>query len=103
MIPLKVISWKRAMKKAVLFDYIPEEGLEVVEYYDGAFVRSAHDIHEIPAVLKTGRYIDIKSVPFNKKNIMLRDDCRCQYCGRHLHPRDMHVDHVYPRSLWTKK
>lgn len=23
---------------------------------------------------------------------------RCWYCGRHLHPRDFHLDHLVPRS-----
>ena len=29
---------------------------------------------------------------------MLRDHSSCQYCGKHLPPSELTLDHVYPRS-----
>ncbi|HET9957026.1 MAG TPA: HNH endonuclease [Polyangiaceae bacterium] len=37
-------------------------------------------------------------VRLTRKNLMLRDQFQCQYCGRRPHVRDLNVDHVLPRS-----
>jgi len=38
------------------------------------------------------------SVPFSRRNIYLRDDGECQYCGKNLRLSEYTLDHVNPRS-----
>jgi 5-methylcytosine-specific restriction endonuclease McrA len=36
--------------------------------------------------------------PFTRRNLFLRDDFTCQYCGRHCASDHLSIDHVLPRS-----
>ena len=80
-IPLRVISWKRAICLDILGKEIPEEGITVLKYYDD-YVKSAGGLEvQIPAVGMTNRYINVsKKIPLTKHNLMVRDKGRCQYC-----------------------
>jgi 5-methylcytosine-specific restriction endonuclease McrA len=37
-------------------------------------------------------------IRLTRRNLLLRDSYRCQYCGREPGVRDLNVDHVVPRS-----
>ncbi|MFA5023351.1 MAG: HNH endonuclease [Patescibacteria group bacterium] len=37
-------------------------------------------------------------IAFSRKNLLLRDDCRCQYCGIKISKNIATIDHVIPRS-----
>lgn len=53
----------------------------------------------LPEVVVLERYGQIprRTVPFNRKNLFLRDRNRCQYCGTELPTRELTIDHVLPR------
>lgn len=38
------------------------------------------------------------SVPFSRRNIYVRDNGECQYCGKDLKTHEYTLDHVLPRS-----
>jgi len=69
---------------------------EVVETVGEREIGSAAYRFRMPSIIRMLYYImrPHKEVPMTKKNILLRDDHTCQYCGR---PGDT-IDHVYPRS-----
>ncbi|MBX3183696.1 MAG: HNH endonuclease [Polyangiaceae bacterium] len=54
----------------------------------------------VPRVLQLARYDKHPRVELRltRKNLLLRDEGRCQYCGAQPTPRDLNVDHVLPRS-----
>ena len=54
----------------------------------------------VPRVLHLVRYERFPShrVRLTRKNLLLRDDYQCQYCGRHPGVRELNIDHVLPRS-----
>lgn len=54
----------------------------------------------VPRVLHLVRYERLPScrVRLTRKNLLLRDDYQCQYCGRHPGIRELNIDHVLPRS-----
>lgn len=70
----------------------------VLEEYDVEF-RSANFNYRPPSVVALKKYIRLpQRVAFNRKNIFLRDDFRCGYCGEVFSSRDLTFDHVIPQS-----
>jgi 5-methylcytosine-specific restriction endonuclease McrA len=62
----------------------------------------------LPSVIRMLYFIarGRKRVALTKKNVLLRDDYRCAYCGRQIEGRVATVDHVNPKSaggksIWT--
>jgi 5-methylcytosine-specific restriction endonuclease McrA len=53
----------------------------------------------IPEVVVLERYghVPRRGVPFNRRNLYVRDEYRCQYCGRKLEGPEITIDHVRPR------
>lgn len=50
----------------------------------------------VPSVIRLRRYVPVpyqRSMPISRRAIFLRDDHRCQYCGR----RAENIDHVIPK------
>jgi hypothetical protein len=54
----------------------------------------------VPRVLHLHRYDRTPrvTVRLTRRNIMLRDQHQCQYCGKQPPLRDLNIDHVMPRS-----
>ncbi len=54
----------------------------------------------VPRVLHLLRYDRSPrvAVRLTRRNLMLRDQHQCQYCGKRPNVRDLNVDHVMPRS-----
>jgi 5-methylcytosine-specific restriction endonuclease McrA len=91
--PVEVISWEEAfvltwLKKAW-----------AVEYSD-KWVNSATKTFRIPSVIVLFKYIDEKffTLPCTRKNILIRDENQCQYCGKHVKVANLTLDHVIPKS-----
>jgi 5-methylcytosine-specific restriction endonuclease McrA len=90
--PLSVWGFERTMC-AVMKDRV-----SVVEEYDVEF-RSANLTWRPPSVVALKRYVKVpEKVAFNRLNIFLRDDFRCQYCGEQFSSKDLTFDHVIPRA-----
>ena len=70
----------------------------------GELVHSASLRMPMPEVIRLRRFISLpyRPIPFCRKNIMLRDGCCCQYCGAHLPPDQLTLDHVIPISRGGK-
>lgn len=53
-----------------------------------------------PEVILLSRYnrVPCHEAPFTRRNLFLRDDYTCQYCGKRSGSQLLSVDHVHPRS-----
>ncbi len=91
--PLSVCS----VRRAVVMMYLGKA--EMIERFDGKVIRSVYRSYPVPSVVRLGLYIHLprKRVLLSRKNIVKRDNHRCQYCGRTVAP--MTVDHVIPKKL----
>jgi 5-methylcytosine-specific restriction endonuclease McrA len=92
------ISWK----KAVCLVY---KGKAEVLKESRRLIRNAEKTVEImvPKVLrllKLVRVIYKQKVPFSKKNVLVRDNYTCQYCG--TNKVKLTIDHIVPRSRGGK-
>lgn len=92
---LNTVSMKRA------FRLIFREKVEVLSY-DNTVLCSIDARYKVPMVLRlvsTVSRIYSKRVPYSKKNVFIRDEFVCQYCGKeNLLGRDCTVDHVHPQD-----
>jgi len=55
---------------------------------------------QVPRVVRLLNYdrVPRNVVKFNRRNVFLRDENRCQYCSRKFGTHDLSLDHVLPRS-----
>jgi 5-methylcytosine-specific restriction endonuclease McrA len=55
---------------------------------------------QVPRVIRLLRYdlFPKNIVKFNRRNIFLRDENRCQFCGHRFPTQQLSLDHVIPRS-----
>ena len=74
----------------------PLDGYEVVGTTSGSVC--------IPRLLLLARYgrIPNTTIRLSRRNVYLRDDYTCQYCGRRMAGKDLNLDHVMPRALGGK-
>lgn len=87
---LNMVSWKRAIA------LIMKGKTEVLKYSDKHINLVNGTKMKIPAVLrliKIIRMIYRNKVPFSKKNVMIRDDFTCAYCGTN---QELTIDHIVP-------
>lgn len=95
--PLSTISWQDAIRYVVL------DKVTVVEWYSTWKVHSEKWTTNVPAVVMLREYQKPKSqVRMTKKNVFLRDQYTCQYCGIEVNDTNATLDHVHPQSLGGK-
>jgi 5-methylcytosine-specific restriction endonuclease McrA len=91
--PIRDIHWTRA----VALDL--QNKVTVVETYDRV-VRSPSIEMLLPAVVALKHYNRHHPyrIRFSKRNVILRDGCQCQYCGKVFPASELTIDHILPRS-----
>lgn len=64
------------------------------------WIRTVRFEVRVPRIVRLLRYerLPKNSVKFNRRNIFLRDEHRCQYCGERFPTHRLSLDHVLPRS-----
>jgi 5-methylcytosine-specific restriction endonuclease McrA len=84
-------------RRAVILLYLGKA--EMVERYDGHFVRGIRVSIPLPSVVRLIYYIKAprNAVALTRKNIIRRDRHTCQYCGIQTGP--MTTDHVIPKRI----
>lgn len=88
--PLGVVSARRAVV-LVLADKA-----EII-HHNGAEFRSEKVTLPVPSVIRLRYFVRVpyqRRAPLSRRGVFLRDDGRCQYCGK---PAES-IDHVIPRS-----
>ncbi|MEX0727655.1 MAG: HNH endonuclease [Planctomycetaceae bacterium] len=55
---------------------------------------------QVPRVVRLVKYdrFPRNAVKFNRRNVFLRDENCCQYCGNHYGTQNLSLDHVVPRT-----
>lgn len=88
--PMSVVT----AKKAIILFYLQK--VEIVERRDW-MVRAQNVAIPLPSIVRLLCYVHIprKNVELSRRNILRRDNHRCQYCGTKRDP--LTVDHVIPR------
>jgi len=90
------INWKKAI--CLVFS----EKVKVLKY-SHRIIQGVGKVFRAPAVMvlvKVVRSVYRNRVPFNKKNVLIRDRYTCVYCGRKQ--KALTIDHVIPVSRGGK-
>jgi 5-methylcytosine-specific restriction endonuclease McrA len=95
--PLGLITWHKAIK------LMCKKKVEVVKYSETEIYNFEKTVKMlIPAVIRLIKYVRFlygKRVPFNKHNLLIRDNYTCAYCGIKLGKHNASIDHITPRSM----
>lgn len=94
--PLGLISWQKAIK------LIAKGKVDIVKYSDIVIYNFEKTIKIIlPKIIKLIKYVRMlygKKVPFNKHNLLIRDNYTCIYCGCRLTKDTATIEHIKPKS-----
>ncbi len=111
-IPVSIVSWRRAVVLVQAGKAIP------LAHYEKGRIRSSGFVTTLPTIARTrtGQVeMPIPSViqcvhsdfvpkhyttmlPFNRRNVYIRDKGTCMYCGKKVSLSSFTFDHVIPRS-----
>jgi len=86
-VPINICNWKRAIK-------LIYKGKASVMNSNGYKINGEIDM---PIVVKLINYIPMpySEIVLTRRNVYLRDNFRCQYCGK---TGQLTIDHIVPRS-----
>ncbi len=89
--PVSFTNARGALKKLIKKIAVMELDADGCEIYPGIL---------LPSVIRLVEYrrVPTYGVKLSKKNFLLRDRYRCQYCGDRFEARDLTLDHVIPKS-----
>lgn len=89
------------LKRAIVLIF---KGVACAEEETDHEIISANMVIKAPAVIRLLKYVRIpyKTVRFSRRNVLLRDGCRCQYCGKEFTSSFLTLDHVVPLSQGGK-
>lgn len=95
--PLCVTNIKRAIVLMLA------QKVDVVKTVEDEYWASVNELFEVPAAIRLKNYVKLPnySIPLTRKNLHMRDNHMCQYCGDTHH---LTVDHVLPKNrggTWT--
>jgi 5-methylcytosine-specific restriction endonuclease McrA len=93
-VPLSTLCWQEAVK------LMYQERVDVIAEYEDWFVSSPSVTLKVPSIMLMHDYKNVtRKLKFSSKNIKLRDNYTCQYCGMesYSNPTELTMDHVIPR------
>lgn len=94
--PLRRVSWKQAIS------WWFQGRVEILEEYQDRHIRTIDVTYPMPAVVRfVGRVVKrwfSRGLRFSRKNVWIRDEGKCAYCGDRMSEHAMTYDHVVPRS-----
>ena len=91
--PINICTERRAV--VMIF-----KGVARMEEHNGHLLHSSKLTMHAPSVIRLAEYRHIphERRSLSRKNILLRDQFTCQYCGKVFQPSDLTLDHIIPRS-----
>jgi 5-methylcytosine-specific restriction endonuclease McrA len=89
------------LKRAIVLIF---KGVACAEEESDQEIISASMVIKAPTVIRLLKFVRIpyRVVRFSRKNVLLRDRYRCQYCGKEFAPGLLTLDHVTPTSQGGK-
>lgn len=94
--PLSLNTVKKVIKSLL------KGRLSVIKEYDDIIYIKNKEF-KLPKIVVLKKYINVSHTPkFSRKNVYLRDNYTCQYCGKKFSDSELTFDHVIPRCKGGK-
>jgi 5-methylcytosine-specific restriction endonuclease McrA len=93
-VPVGFIGWQKAVK------LYWEDRATIVDDDSERILHSPSFEMNMPTVIRAKNWVRRRrktAVPFSRRNIAIRDNSECQYCGKELKTSEFTLDHVVPR------
>lgn len=102
--PVAIIDWKKSICWYIKIQEQTYPNVDILAYHD-EYIIGLNNQYRLPSVIKSNTYIQTyrKYVKFSRKNLFLRDNHTCQYCGKQYHHLKLTYDHVIPKSKWRNQ
>lgn len=103
---MSLIPIRKALELSIKNQYDPSKGLQAIDYYDEKILSCGGRYFPFPSVVRSPKYIRPKGkkIPFSRKNVFLRDNMTCMYCGiQDITGRTLTYDHVIPKAIWKRQ
>lgn len=99
--PLCIISWQKAIVLWYRNDI--SQNIEILSYHNNDHIKSCSGSVKIPSIIKLVKYLNIfnRKIKFSRRNLFIRDNYTCQYCGVQKELKYLTYDHVIPKSVWS--
>ena len=97
-LPLSLWHWQETIKTLFTGKVV------VVDVYPDIFITAVNMKVPLPSVIALTDFVaqpDQKPA-FTRRNVFLRDNYRCQYCGHYFLTENLSLDHVIPRCVGGK-
>lgn len=97
--PLKIINWRQAL----IIDFRNKNKLlssiEIIDYHNNTINGTNDRLYKIPSIIRITKYMNIhrRNVIFSRKNLFIRDENTCQYCGIIFSSGQLTYDHIVPK------
>jgi len=103
--PITIIDWKTSINWKFRVQKHHNPVIDIVQHYNDDYIQGPNYAYEIPCVIKVNKFIKAHKqlVKFSRKNLFLRDNYTCQYCGEMCPINKLTYDHVIPKSKWSSK
>lgn len=101
--PISIIDWRIAITWYFKTLNKKRPVVDIIQYYSNESIIGCSKAYSIPSIIKLNNYVKSNrhSVKFSRKNLFLRDNNTCQYCGKKYLPHKLTYDHVIPKSKWN--
>lgn len=102
--PLCTIGWQKAMVLWYRSKLAHNKNIEIISFYDTDFINGTYEKMPLPCIARTKVYYNFfsKNTKFSRKNLFIRDNYTCQYCGTKKEIKQLTYDHIIPKSMWPK-
>lgn len=83
------------VRRAIILTFLGKA--EIISKVDNKEIRSVYRTFEYPSIVRLVFFVRVpfKKIILSRKNILRRDNHRCQYCGAST---NLTIDHVIPKS-----
>ena len=100
--PMCLVDWKKSIIWSIRHKEDSSYGIEILNYSSNYISSTSNKSFRLPSVARSKFYFNVykREIVFSRKNLFIRDNYTCQYCGNVFAFSQLTYDHVIPKSRY---